>query len=120
MDLERARASVFLLDRKSKNTAEARTPVDTVHRASTADLLEKLRGIKAGEDGASAFQQLVSEIMEIVFHPHLRRRVLEHKLNDGRKRVDIVFTNVAEKGFFDTLQGKRGVLRNYLKTMKAA
>ena len=38
-----------------------------------------------------------------IFYPSLRRPVKEQPINDGRKRIDILFNNSADDGFFARL-----------------
>lgn len=63
-------------------------------------LIERLRAIPGGRDDATAYHQLATGICTFLFHPHLITPVKEYEQHDGRKRVDIVFTNAATEGFF--------------------
>ena len=47
-----------------------------------------------------AVTSAVKDLMVALFHPHLTSPRSEVKINDGRKRIDVTFTNMAEKGFF--------------------
>lgn len=63
-------------------------------------LIERLQTIPSGSDNATAYHQLSIGIMTFLFHPDLITPVKEYEQHQGRKRVDIVFTNAAQDGFF--------------------
>ena len=45
-------------------------------------------------------------VFELFLYPNLINPTKEEEINDGRKRIDISFTNVSEKGFFVYIQDK--------------
>lgn len=45
-------------------------------------------------------------IFELLFYPNLINPKKEKEINDGRKRIDICFTNVSEHGFLHIYQKK--------------
>ncbi len=66
-------------------------------------LIESLHNIPAGGEHASQYQKLMFGILELLFYPYVAHPRLEQEIDEGRKRVDITFTNNAESGFFYVL-----------------
>ena len=69
-------------------------------------LLTRLKSIPAGTKHASHFHDLMIGVFELFLYPNLINPTKEEEINDGRKRIDISFTNVSEKGFFVYIQDK--------------
>lgn len=63
-------------------------------------LIESLMRIPPGNDHASAYHSLMIGIMEFLFWPQLTAPVKEAEIHEGRKRIDILYTNAADSGFF--------------------
>lgn len=72
-------------------------------------LISELRSIPSGSETANRYHYLMSGILELLFYPYLNNPRLEHNIHEGRKRIDIVFNNVAEKGFLFVLSQNYGV-----------
>ena len=72
-------------------------------------LIDELRSIPTGSETANDYHHLMSGILELLFYPYLNNPKLERTINDGRKRIDIAFNNVAEKGFLFVLAQNYGV-----------
>lgn len=66
-------------------------------------LVNKLRSIPVGKDHASNYHHYVKSLLEMLFYPFLINPVIEREIHDGRKRIDIVMDNNADKGFFYNL-----------------
>ena len=64
------------------------------------NLVRILESIPTGNNAASKYHQFIIGALESIFYPGLRKPVKEEKLHGGRKRVDIVFNNGADRGFF--------------------
>lgn len=69
-------------------------------RAFADALKERLAGIVAGNHSAGDYHSLMTGILTFVFYPDLICPIKEREIHQGRKRVDIVFTNAAREGFF--------------------
>jgi hypothetical protein len=72
-------------------------PTVTAICGSLATLFEK---ISPGAKNATAYHRLVLGSLTALFFPSLIQPHKEWPIHDGRKRVDIVFTNAADVGFF--------------------
>lgn len=63
-------------------------------------LITRLKSISYGTESASNFHNLMIGIFELLLYPNLINPKKEKEINEGRKRIDICFTNVSEHGFF--------------------
>jgi hypothetical protein len=63
-------------------------------------LIERLLRIAPGSDSAGVYHSFVMGICTFLFYPSLIKPVKEKELHQGRKRVDIKYTNAADDGFF--------------------
>ena len=77
-------------------------------------LTERLKAIPMGTDNATAYHRTVVGILELLFYPYLCNPVIEHEIHDGRKRIDIVFDNCAESGFFFRLCNTHGIPSRFI------
>lgn len=66
-------------------------------------LISTLKTIEPGRDQADNYNKLIAGIVEFIFHPKLICPQVERDDHNGRKRIDIIFTNAAEEGFFSEL-----------------
>ncbi|MEI9899786.1 MAG: hypothetical protein WDN31_06130 [Hyphomicrobium sp.] len=65
-----------------------------------AALMDRLAQIPSGAAAATNYHSFMLGVLTFVFYPELICPVKERELHQGRKRVDIVFTNAAREGFF--------------------
>ena len=63
-------------------------------------LIVELEQIQPGNAQANRYHNLILGALEAVFYPSLRNGIKEREINEGRKRVDIVFNNGDKVGFF--------------------
>ena len=69
-------------------------------------LLDNLKKIPSGSNNASDFHNLMIGIFELLLYPNLIKPTKDLEINEGRKRIDICFTNVSENGFFTYVPDK--------------
>ncbi|MHB0953856.1 MAG: hypothetical protein ACYC10_18295 [Allorhizobium sp.] len=89
-------------------------------------LAETLPNIAPGAEQATRYHRHALAICTFLFHPQLITPVLEAELHDGRKRLDIRFTNASDAGFFNAMmispQGRALSIpvecKNYQKEMR--
>lgn len=63
-------------------------------------LLAAVTAVNPGNDEATAYHRAVKDLLEALFYPPLVFPEIEQEINQGRKRIDILFTNQAKDGFF--------------------
>ena len=61
---------------------------------------KELKDIAPGSDAASKYHKAIIGTLEFIFWPNLIYPQKESEIHDGRKRIDIKYTNAAEDGFF--------------------
>lgn len=64
------------------------------------DLQKALEATPSGTEHASRFHMISMHALTLCFFPSLIQPHKEWEINDGRKRIDIVYTNAADTGFF--------------------
>jgi hypothetical protein len=69
-------------------------------RAFAAALRAQLSNVPPGNDAASRYHSFATGVCTFLFYPSLICPVKEHEIHQGRKRIDIKFTNAGERGFF--------------------
>jgi hypothetical protein len=67
-------------------------------------LLNDVLQTPVGKENAGVYHRRVEGLLTALFYPSLVMPELEEELHGGRKRVDISYTNVAQKGFFAFLR----------------
>jgi hypothetical protein len=65
-----------------------------------ASLAAELDTIPTGNADAGRYHTFILKALEMIFNPFLYNPVKEQEIDEGRKRVDIVFDNGATAGFF--------------------
>lgn len=63
-------------------------------------LLKELRKIGKGKEHFADYENAIESILSALFYPSLTNPQVQRELHQGRKRVDIVYTNIATSGFF--------------------
>ncbi|WKW51010.1 hypothetical protein [Rhodomicrobium lacus] len=63
-------------------------------------MMQRLQEIPFGSKDASAYHKVILGVLEFIFWPNLIYPKKEAEIHDGRKRIDIKYTNAARDGFF--------------------
>lgn len=66
-------------------------------------LLAAIKSIPAGNKHASAYEDAVEKFISAYFYPSLISPQKQHEIHNGRKRIDITYSNAALDGFFSWL-----------------
>ena len=103
---------------------------DLIQQEELDELLDKLilelKSISPGTENATKYHRLMYGILELLFYPYIAHPKIEEEINEGRKRVDISFLNIAETGFFFLLANTYNIpcnkimieCENYSKDLK--
>ncbi|OAI49079.1 hypothetical protein AYO45_03520 [Gammaproteobacteria bacterium SCGC AG-212-F23] len=74
---------------------------DQLDEASLAKLFsDSLKKIQPGPTSATIFHSYMIGVIEFIFWPNLIYPQKEHEIHEGRKRIDMIYTNAAKNGFF--------------------
>lgn len=78
-------------------------------------LIKTLEETPPGASNASRYHDLIIGVLELLFYPNLSNPRKEKGIHDSRKRIDIVFNNSAETGFFFRVPNHNALLpSNYV------
>ena len=66
-------------------------------------LLRAVTELEPGEKCAAAYEKTVEGLLTALFYPVLTNPVVQHEIHNGRKRIDVTYTNMAITGFFGWL-----------------
>jgi len=86
-------------------------------RAANDKLAEALRQLKAipwGTDGASAYHEAAIAIIGLLWGNQITLERKEAPMNGARKKIDILYRNRFEPGFFRSLRDDHGIACPYI------
>jgi hypothetical protein len=66
-------------------------------------LLREVLSVKAGNEQSAKYEQAVEGLLTALFYPVLTNPTMQHQIHEGRKRIDITYTNMAVAGFYKWL-----------------
>lgn len=66
-------------------------------------LLGDVISIPTGKPDAYRYEDKVEALLSALFYPNLTNPIPQQNIHDGRKRIDIQYTNMASQGFFKWL-----------------
>jgi hypothetical protein len=65
------------------------------------ELFASLHVIPTGRDHAGAYENAVESLLTALLYPALTQPQVQFRIHEGRKRIDIAYTNCAAAGFFE-------------------
>jgi hypothetical protein len=77
-------------------------------------IVDRLRNTPSGNDAAASYHNTILGALTAVFSPSLVYPTKEQEINEGRKRIDISFTNRDMTGFFYYLNTIHGIHCPYI------
>ncbi len=77
-------------------------------------LIDELQNIAKGNTDASNYHNAIICILEFIFFPHICNPYKECEVHEGRKRIDIVYDNNSQQGFFFDLMAKFKIPANFI------
>ena len=66
-------------------------------------LLDAVTSLGTGAAHAGAYEKAIEALLTALFYPDLVHPVYQHEIHQGRKRIDIKYTNMGGAGFFEWL-----------------
>lgn len=82
------------LDHQSLAIIEGTNPPDW------NSLLRNLVTVATGREHASDYEDKIEQLLTALFYPSLAYPQVQHEIHEGRKRIDVTYTNLATEGFF--------------------
>lgn len=64
------------------------------------ELLESVTKVPKGKEYFSDYEKAIESLLSALFYPSLSNPQVQFEIHEGRKRIDITYTNVAMSGFF--------------------
>lgn len=77
-------------------------------------LLKAVTDCPTGRDHATQYHRAVEALLSALFYPALDWPHRETNIHNGRKRIDITYTNTATSGFFMWVRDMHGVPSSYV------
>jgi hypothetical protein len=100
------------IERRELATTDREIDIEFNEAALCDSISLALKSIPAGASAASNFHNLMIGALEFIFYPHLIYPKKEQEIHDGRKRIDITYTNAAREGFFYRVHTSHQVASN--------
>jgi hypothetical protein len=63
-------------------------------------LFGAVQTLSRGREEATDYENAVEQLLTALFYPSLANPQIQHCIHEGRKRIDITYTNLATEGFF--------------------
>lgn len=106
-DFVRQHPEILELYKNSKGAKGPLEPEDIDEgfdeRAFALALIDRLNDVAPGSEAASEYHSVAMGICTFLFYPGLIYPIKEMEIHQGRKRIDIKYTNSSESGFFNTI-----------------
>jgi len=93
---------------RSDKRAAARNPMSHAELADIElttppdwdSLLQCVLAVQPGTEQATEYENAIEALLSALFYPSLLHPFKQHPIHQGRKRVDVTYTNAATRGFF--------------------
>ncbi|QOV37281.1 hypothetical protein IM697_02130 [Streptomyces ferrugineus] len=97
----------------SKLACPPLTHLEVSHLTQTPEvdylaLMDQVEAISPGNAGASMYHRAVESLLTALLYPFCSNMKIEAEIHEGRKRIDILYDNVAGVGFFDWVARRHG------------
>lgn len=63
-------------------------------------VLSNVVNVIPGKEQSSKYEKSIESLLTALFYPALTNPQVQYPIHEGRKRIDITYTNIGEKGFF--------------------
>ncbi|BAL73735.1 hypothetical protein S23_05140 [Bradyrhizobium cosmicum] len=84
-------------------TLEDMSSLEGAAETDWAALLHAVRSVPTGQADAGRYEKAVEGIISALFYPNLTNPNVQHEIHNGRKRIDVTYTNMGVHGFFKWL-----------------
>lgn len=116
VNLETTLKDASILDRYRRTKDRKQMPLGHSEIAAITEtpepdweaLMEGVMTIPSGTDSATQYHRAIEALLSALLYPALDFPVREHRIHEGRKRIDINYTNVATRGFFHWIHSTHG------------
>ncbi|WP_260415152.1 hypothetical protein [Pseudomonas cichorii] len=79
---------------------EILSELEGVDPPNLESLVLEMKALAPGRNDADAYEKVIEKIFSVIFYPSLCNPKKQAVLHQGRKRVDITYSNEAKSGFF--------------------
>lgn len=94
---EKGRRPFLPLSHEDLQNVEEESPTDW------DDLLRAVTSLPTGNASAETYERAIEALLTALFYPDLVHPIYQHEIHQGRKRIDIKYTNMGGAGFFEWL-----------------
>lgn len=81
-------------------THEQLAKIENIDLPRFSKLLADVASIPTGNDAATLYENAIEALLSALFFPSLSAPMKQHKIHEGRKRIDITYVNSANSGFY--------------------
>lgn len=81
-------------------SSEALSEVEGQPGPNWDQLVEAVIGTPVGQEGATRYEKAIEALFTALFYPSLTNPIFQFEMHEGRKRVDVTYTNMGLRGFF--------------------
>jgi hypothetical protein len=81
-------------------TQEDISNIEGMPKPDWSRLLRDVLSVQVGRDDSLQYEKTIEGLLTALFYPNLTNPIVQHEIHNGRKRIDITYTNMAINGFF--------------------